>query len=183
MRFQDGQEFKEAVRNYCINLGKDCRFRPSEPKRVRAIYTTKGCKWFIFASIETTNKSKDLVVKSMNLNHNNCNNNWKNRLIIAKWVAERYVERFRVNPKMHVKLIRQNIDEEYKVEISKIKLYNARAIALSLIEGDRALQYRQVWDYRAEILRTHPNSTVEIVYENFRENGGQPRFQRLYMCL
>lgn len=80
-------------------------------------------------------------------------------------------------------MIRQNIDEEYKVEISKTKSYNARAIALSLIEGDRALQCRQVWDYRAEILRTHPNSTVEIVHENFRENGGQPRFQRLYMCL
>lgn len=52
-----------------LGLGQE-----NKKKKVRFIYRTKECKWFIFAGIENTIESKDLVVKSMNLSHSNCNN-------------------------------------------------------------------------------------------------------------
>lgn len=74
LRFASGEEFKEAMSNLCIRDGKNFRFRPREQKKkVRFIYRTKECKWFIFVGIEKTIESKDLVVKSMNLSHSNCN--------------------------------------------------------------------------------------------------------------
>lgn len=73
IRFSGRNEFKTVVKTFCIFEGKVCHFKPSEPARVRAKCRTKVCKWFIFASIERATQTKDLVVKSMNLNHNNCN--------------------------------------------------------------------------------------------------------------
>lgn len=37
MKFTRMEEFKDVVKNYCINEGKVCRFRPSELKRVRVV--------------------------------------------------------------------------------------------------------------------------------------------------
>lgn len=51
IRFTGREEFKD-VKNYCINKGKVCRFRPSELKRVRAVCRTKECKC-IFSYIES----------------------------------------------------------------------------------------------------------------------------------
>lgn len=70
--------------------------------------------------------------------------------------------------------IRQNVDKQYGSKISKIVAYNARVIALKIIVVDRAMQYKQVCDYRAESLQTHPGSTVEIDFKNCREEGRQP---------
>lgn len=113
MRFTDGEEFRTAVRNYSINEGKTCKFRPSEPKRVRAICSSKDYKWFIFISIEAATESKYLILKSLNLTHNNCNHVLKNKFITAKWVASRYIERIRVNPRIPTASIRQQVDEQF----------------------------------------------------------------------
>lgn len=45
-----------------------------------------------------------------------------------------------------------------------------------MIVGDEVEQYKEVWNYKVELLRTHANSIVEIEHENFREEGRQPRF-------
>lgn len=38
-----------------------------------------------------------------------------------------------------------------------------------------------MWDYRAELLQTHTDSSVEIERENFREEGRRARFKKFYL--
>ena len=59
MRFTNVKEFKEAVRRYAINEGRAIRFKPTEPKKVRAKCRNNNCGWFIFTSIEAATKSND----------------------------------------------------------------------------------------------------------------------------
>lgn len=44
MGFGNGKEFKQVVKNYSINKKKVCKFIPSEQKRVRVVYMSKGYK-------------------------------------------------------------------------------------------------------------------------------------------
>lgn len=94
-----------------------------------------------------------------------------------------YIEKFKVNPRMTMSAIRQNIDEDFKVEMSKTAAYNARQMALRMIIGDMTEQYKHFWEYRAELMRTHPHSSIEIEHEDFREERRQSRFKRMYVCL
>lgn len=47
-----------------------------------------------------------------------------------------YLEKIKVNLNMFATLIRQNIDEEYKVKISRVTAYNAKNIAKKMIIDD-----------------------------------------------
>lgn len=67
--------------------------------------------------------------------------------------------------------------------MSRIATYNARRLIKMMIVGDMTEQYKCLWDYRAELLHTHTDSTVEIEHENFREEGRQPRFKKFYLLL
>lgn len=44
MGIDNGKEFKQVEKNYYINKEKVCKFIPSEQKRVRVVYMSKGCK-------------------------------------------------------------------------------------------------------------------------------------------
>lgn len=67
--------------------------------------------------------------------------------------------------------------------MSRTTTYNARRLIKMMIVGDMTEQYKCLWDYRAELLHTHTDSTVEIEHENFREEGRQPRFKKFYLLL
>ncbi|KAI5654284.1 hypothetical protein M9H77_31471 [Catharanthus roseus] len=75
------------------------------------------------------------------------------------------------------------ISEEFKVEISKYKAYDTMKITREVMNGSNDNQYAKVWNYADKLKRTHGDSTIEIVDEPFKENGGQPRFMRMYVCL
>lgn len=70
-----------------------------------------------------------------------------------------------------------------KVKSASIKAYKARKLANELIAGSHEEQYGVVWRYSAELNRTHPDSTIEVIHEPFREQGKFPRFMRVYYCL
>ncbi|XP_027182159.1 uncharacterized protein LOC113780566 [Coffea eugenioides] len=119
----------------------------------------------------------------MNNEHTNCSHVWKNKNISAKWLANKYMERFRCNVEMPPRLLRQIVDEDFKAEISKWVAYNAMAIAKKEIQGNAKKQYKDIWRYCAEIKRTHPNTTMEVMFTPFRQPGCNPKFMRLYCCL
>ena len=106
-----------------------------EKKRLRA-KCKLSCQWFVYASAETALGTDDLVVKSMNNVHTNCNHAWENKIISAKWLANKYMERFRCNIKMPPRMLRQIVYDDFKAKISTWVAYNARAIAKKEIQGN-----------------------------------------------
>ncbi|KAK0588317.1 hypothetical protein LWI29_037845 [Acer saccharum] len=59
--------------------------------------------------------------------------------------------------------------------------YRARSAAREIIQGSVKEQYSKLWEYRVEIRRMNPNSSV-IMKCSTTAGGAKPRFQRLYMC-
>ncbi|XP_071929017.1 uncharacterized protein [Coffea arabica] len=153
-----------------------------EKKRLRA-KCKLSCQWFVYASAETALGTDDLVVKSMNNVHTNCNHAWENKIISAKWLANKYMERFRCNIKMPPRMLRQIVYDDFKAKISTWVAYNARAIAKKEIQGNAKQQYKDIWRYCAEIKRTHPNTTMEVMFTPFRQPGCNLKFIRLYCYL
>ncbi|XP_027910402.1 uncharacterized protein LOC114169447 [Vigna unguiculata] len=63
-----------------------------------------------------------------------------------------------------------------------LRLINAkweRAIATESVEGSFKDQYKRLYDYAHELLKTNPGSTVKL---KVKENEGEPIFERFYTC-
>ncbi|XP_027174348.1 uncharacterized protein LOC113773960 [Coffea eugenioides] len=163
-------------------MGKPVYIKKNEPKRVRA-RCKDPCPWYVFVSIEKALGTADLVVKTMYDKHENCNHAWKNKNLKANWLSNRYMERIRSNTCMPTWEIRQTVHEEYQTQISKWVASNARKLAVKMIQGSAEAQYKKIWEYCAEIKKTHEGSTMEIMFTPFRGPGGNPKFMRLYCCL
>ncbi|XP_014521852.1 uncharacterized protein LOC106778409 [Vigna radiata var. radiata] len=58
--------------------------------------------------------------------------------------------------------------------------FRARAMTKDKIEGSFHEQYRRLYDYGHELLKTNPGSTVQIKVDNI---NGEVIFQRFYACL
>ncbi|XP_027086746.1 uncharacterized protein [Coffea arabica] len=133
MKFGSRAQFKAAVQEYGIKMGKPVYTKRNESnqyKRVRA-KCKAPCQWFVFASIEKALGSTDLVVKSMNDKHENCNHAWKNKNLKSKWLSDRWIAA------------------------------KSRKLALEMIKGSAEQQYKRIWEYCAEIKKTHEGSTME----------------------
>ncbi|XP_016165019.1 uncharacterized protein LOC107607601 [Arachis ipaensis] len=66
--------------------------------------------------------------------------------------------------------------------ISVTKAYWARRKAREEVHGRAILQYGKLRDYYAEIMRTNPGSTTQILVDRASITH-EPRFMRMYMCL
>ena len=68
------------------------------------------------------------------------------------------------------------MQKEWNLTAARTKLARARRIAMEMVMGDEAEQYKLLWDYAQELRRTDPGSTL---YLNLNGN----LFTSLYMSL
>lgn len=69
--------------------------------------------------------------------------------------------------------------EMHGLVVSKHQCWLAKKKALSEIEGEIAKQYKRLYDYGAEIIRSNPGSTVKIGVDRVNEIS---TFKRIYVC-
>ncbi|XP_047953996.1 uncharacterized protein LOC125200390 [Salvia hispanica] len=74
----------------------------------------------------------------------------------------------------------EKVHVELKITISVGKAKRAMARARKLIEGDTIKQYKRLHDYREEILRTNPGSTVVLATR--RLSDGTDKFNGIYIA-
>ncbi|KAL2505670.1 DBD Tnp Mut domain-containing protein [Abeliophyllum distichum] len=156
--FKDMELFRKAVRNHGVVSRCNLRFRPNDDRRAQAICKL-GCKWRVWASL---NKKLDCVqVKSYNPTHT-CIRDRMNWHCTAKYVAERYLDTFRIDREWKTKLIRKAVKDDLKLNINKVTAWRARRWARILIEGGDEHQFGLLWSYAAEVERSNPGSTCRI---------------------
>lgn len=63
-----------------------------------------------------------------------------------------------------------------KYDMSMFKAWRVKNKALKLLEGDEKDLYKRIFDYKEEILRSNPGSTVEIEVD-------MGYFDKIYICL
>ncbi|KAL3504217.1 hypothetical protein ACH5RR_034058 [Cinchona calisaya] len=87
IKFANKKEFKAAIDNYSIVNGKNIYVYTRD--RDRVIGKCKSpCKWFVYVLEVKALRTHDLIVKSMNHQHTNCNHCWKNKKGLASAIAE-----------------------------------------------------------------------------------------------
>ncbi|CAL8082707.1 unnamed protein product [Prunus armeniaca] len=122
---------------------------------------------------------RSLVVKYYNPNHN-CVRVFQNTQASSKWLIEKFLPRIQSNPTMPPQSIVNAASSEFKVGISRMKAYRAKADALRMIEGSVAEQYAMLWDYCHELEDKNPGSTTKMQCEFVDDEAV---FKRLYICL
>ena len=113
------------------------------------------------------------------IDQHTCSREFNIRLINSKWLSKRLEKTVRSNPKTKGVEIREKVSRKYNIGISRCMAYRAKAMAEDSVEGSFAEQYKRLYDYAHELLRTNPGSTVKL---KVNENEGQPMFQRFYSC-
>ncbi|XP_050210118.1 uncharacterized protein LOC126660596 [Mercurialis annua] len=106
---------------------------------------------------------------------NKNNPDYTNFHVTSAYLADSFLEEFRNNPDYTPEQFKGKIQRELKQNIPIQKARRARRMALDKLDGDEDGQYEKIYDYRREVLRTNPGSTVE-----FKEPRG--KFQGMYVC-
>ena len=103
------------MRYYGIRTHKPVGFPCNEPSRVQAVCKVKGCTFKVWAS--RLNPTNNLVIKSIYDDHT-CGNALRNKLVTVKYLAERYVNKIRRNPKISLQDFVGTVQEDIGVEIN-----------------------------------------------------------------
>ncbi|XP_050216210.1 uncharacterized protein LOC126667282 [Mercurialis annua] len=182
LQFVNREQFKKACRQWGIKHRYQLHFPVNEKTRVRAKCFDKSdnvpkCRFEIFASKQNMSDPDDetFLVKTLNLVHT-CPKRRSNFHMTSAYLAESFLEEFRANPDYNPEQFVAKIARELKQKISVQTARRARLRAVRKLEGDEDGQYAKLYDYRREVLRTNPGSTVD-----FKEPRG--KFAGMYMCL
>ncbi|CAN1794656.1 hypothetical protein LINPERHAP1_LOCUS20376 [Linum perenne] len=164
---------KTAIKNYSLNNKKPLRFKHSDPKRLEAVCQV-GCPWRIWASRRQDGR---VQIKKASLIHSGCIPTFKNKFGDHKYIANKYLQRFQVDPNWSVKSIMQTVQEDLHMRISESKARRIRRTANKLVQGTEADQYSELHEYCAELRRSNIGSTI------FAETNEDGVFRRMYCCL
>lgn len=175
-KFDSEMEFKDQLLRYALNTQYDVKMAKSEANRIAAVCSVKKCPWRVFCSVEIPiNK---WMVKVC---HNKHNHEKSSRVSMLKQgvIAALFREELRRNVNMQASEIKDIIKERYSIVVPISKCYRGRRIALDSILEAQAIQFGKLWDYEAELRRTHPGIITEL---NTTDVNGVPQFDSFYIC-
>ena len=178
MEFGTLDEFKSALREYSILMGREFKWKKNDKQRARAKCKKAFCDWEIYCAKNEVRNS--FQIKTFKHNHNCCrevNNKQANR----QWVVSKLEGKLRMQPTLKCVEALEYFKQEFGVHIEVTKMWRAMKEAKQLVEGNERKQYAKVFDYAHELLRSNPGSTVKI--NTVPSPEGPPQFQRLYICL
>uniref|UniRef100_A0A2N9FC16 MULE transposase domain-containing protein n=1 Tax=Fagus sylvatica TaxID=28930 RepID=A0A2N9FC16_FAGSY len=119
----------------------------------------KRCKYKVYAS--NVKGEKSFQIKQMYLKHS-CARSYKNTQVTSQWLANKYLETIRVNPKWLLKAFKYQVMNDFKVDVTKYKVYRAKRKAFEIIHGDYEESYGRLWDYAATLQKTNKGSCVVV---------------------
>ncbi|KAG8363372.1 hypothetical protein BUALT_Bualt19G0015500 [Buddleja alternifolia] len=157
LEFKNKNDFREAIHSHAIMTKRSINITSNDKTRIYAKCANKTCKWKAHA-----NKIIDAAtfqIRSYNPDHT-CDVSFKVKNMKSKWIAQKYLKKFKSDPKRNVKGFRMDTMDEVQCHISEDQAYRAKRRAIKIIEGDPNEQLSWLWDYANEIRRTNPGSTV-----------------------
>lgn len=170
--FENADEFRKTVTNYCLSIGRDVNYTKNNAKKLGARCAANKCPFYIWTSVKQG--KGPLVVKTLVPQHN-CGRLAKVRKIRASWIARTYHSKFKVNPYLKCQEIVDTIWSEWGVKASLWLALEARRQAQALILGEYKEQYEILHRYAQEMKKSNPRNTIK-----FKLNNGV--FERLYVC-
>jgi hypothetical protein len=137
MEFSSLKQFKVAILEHSVLNGKHVKFVKNDVTQVRVV-CKKKCKFLAFVS--RVGKSTTFKMKTLNNKHT-CGRVYRNKSAKSTWVAKMIVDKLRVNNKMKLTEIMEDMRLNCATGITKSTTLKAREIALEVVDGDVAKQY------------------------------------------
>ncbi|XP_061353582.1 uncharacterized protein LOC133298332 [Gastrolobium bilobum] len=159
MEFVSLQLFKNDVKDYNIDLGRQFKWLKNDKVRARAKCSNDECDWTIYCS--WNNKMKAFQIKTFN-NIHTCCRLFRNKRASRDWVAKKLEKRLMTQPNMTKAEAYDHMKEEYKVHVHLKKVTKALQKDKAKIEGCEKEQYAKLRDYLGELLRSNPGSTCQM---------------------
>ncbi|GAU19392.1 hypothetical protein TSUD_76360 [Trifolium subterraneum] len=187
--FSTREEFKEVISTYVVTNNRDLRFIKNDKERVR-VGCKDGCPFVALLSKVPGEDTWQL--RTLNDEHK-CMPEYRVKRLNANWLGKKLVYSVRENPNIKLTDICTKAREKWRAGDSRLKAYKARKSAIDLVDGSFKEQYERLYDYGHEIIRSNPNSTLQIqVQPTEQVVGGDedeyvirpllPSFKRIYMC-
>ncbi|BBG98530.1 hypothetical protein Prudu_007951 [Prunus dulcis] len=172
-----GKKFKHY--NHETNKQNPVTFFRNEKYKLKAICKAVSCPWQIYVAWKSPT-DRSLVVKYYNPIHN-CVRVFENTQASSKWLRDKFLPRIQSNPTMPTQSIINAASFEFKVGISRMKAYRAKAEALRIIKGTVAEKYAMLWDYCHELEDKNSGSTTKmhcefVDPETYQDNKRQANY-------
>lgn len=121
-------EFKDAVKVYAIQFGKELKFIKNDKVRCVAKCKQEGCKWQV-----TCRKDKDdqsWKITTLNDNHEGCSWIRDNKFVTSSFIAKRWKNEVASNSTWSMNEFREKVCTDEHVDITKRQAYKAMAMAV-----------------------------------------------------
>ncbi|KAK2357350.1 hypothetical protein QL285_094629 [Trifolium repens] len=188
--FSNREEFKKAILDFSVANNVDLKFIKNDKERVR-VGCKSGCPFVALLSKVPGEDTWQL--RTLNDEHK-CMPEYRVQRLNADWLGRKLVTSVRENPNIKVTDICSKAHEKWRAGVSRLKAYRARKKAIDLVDESFKEQYKRLYDYGHEIIRSNPNSTLKIQVQPTEqdvegiENGYVirpllPSFKRIYGLL
>ncbi|KAH6783410.1 hypothetical protein C2S52_008369 [Perilla frutescens var. hirtella] len=158
MRFEDGFQCKRAVQKHAIENGHPIHFRRCNKEQCEA-YCSLECGWRLYASVVRIDGT--FSIKSLSGDHK-CPRAMNNKQVSSSWIANEYLNKFRVNPNWSVKELEADIMERFACQVTKWRLYDAKFKALMQLRGSVREHYGKLRSYIAELMRVDKDGSTYV---------------------
>ncbi|CAI9269875.1 unnamed protein product [Lactuca saligna] len=139
------------------------------------------CLWSLYAS-----KWKcdiNWMVKYYNKEHR-CLQTHNVKACTYKFLAKNIATQVESNPTIPIRALQEQLQCDYQVGLSKMKVFRDRTEALNRVQGDYVVQYALLRDYVLELQKHNPDTTVKIDVESEPNPTKETRtFMCIYICL
>jgi predicted Rdx family selenoprotein len=179
MKFADVYQFREAVREYNLKIGKDLSFVKNDKDKVIIVCKDEHCYYRVYGS--QVRDEMTFQIKTYNPIHT-CTKAYKNSAMNSRWISKRYMETFRHDIQKPTIALQQEIKGTWNVDVSRMQVYRARKRAAENIQGSHKEQYKKIWDYYETLNETNVGTTTLLDVERPCLDVAAT-FQRLYVCL
>ncbi|RYR58385.1 hypothetical protein Ahy_A05g024129 [Arachis hypogaea] len=80
----------------------------------------------------------------------------------AKWLSKVFLNKIAENPKIKLTTLMRKAYTKWNVELTKSKASRVKQFALDELQGTYVEQYRRLYDYCHELLKTNPGSSAHL---------------------
>ncbi|KAG8368015.1 hypothetical protein BUALT_Bualt15G0001300 [Buddleja alternifolia] len=132
LRFSTKTQLREAIKSHAILSKRNITITSNDRMRVCAKCDDKDCGWKLHAY-----KVRDectFQIRTYVPDHT-CGASFKVKNMKSKWLADKYLRKFKTDPKRNVSGFRQDAMDETQCHISKDQAYRAKRRAIRMIKG------------------------------------------------
>ena len=103
--FATPEILRKAITEYSLKHRVEIKLPRNEKKKIEA-HCAEGCRWNLYASVDS--RSHGMVIKQFNGQHT-CQKKWVLKRCTSRWLADKYLETFRVDQKMSLTIFARSV--------------------------------------------------------------------------